>query len=63
MKKIEAQNKSREELAAILKDQKAKLLKLKFELNEKSLKDVSQIKKAKKDIARVLTELNRQKLK
>lgn len=62
MKKIET-NKTREELNGNLKDQKAKLLKLKFELNEKSLKDVSQIKKVKKDIARILTELNRQNSK
>lgn len=58
MKKIDT-NKTKEELSRILKDLKAGLLKLKFELNEKSLKDVSQIKKAKKDIARIMTELNR----
>ena len=56
MKRIDI-NKTREELAGMFKEQKAKLLKLKFELNEKRLKDVSQIKKTKKDIARILTAL------
>ncbi len=40
------------------KTETAKLLKLKFDLNENKLKDVSQIKKAKKDIARIMTALN-----
>ncbi len=62
MKRIDI-NKTREELNGALKEQKAKLLKLKFELNEKSLHDVSQIKKIKKDIARIMTELNRPNLK
>jgi len=45
-------------LAGMFKEQKSKLLKLKFELNEKKLKDFSQINKTKKDIARVMTALN-----
>ncbi len=57
MKRIDT-NKTREELAGMFKEQKAKLLKLKFDLNEKKLKDVSQINKTKKDIARVMTALN-----
>ncbi|MEX2090804.1 MAG: 50S ribosomal protein L29 [Candidatus Paceibacterota bacterium] len=60
MKRIDLNNKNREELAIMFKDQRAKLLKLKFELNEKSLKDVSQLRKTKKDIARILTALNSQ---
>lgn len=40
------------------KAETAKLLKLKFDLNESKLKDVSQIKKTKKDIARIMTALN-----
>ena len=60
MKRIDI-NKTREELSSMLKEQKEKLLKLKFELNEKSLKDVSQLKKTKKDIARILGALNNQK--
>ncbi|MBI2064376.1 MAG: 50S ribosomal protein L29 [Candidatus Yanofskybacteria bacterium] len=57
MKRIDT-NKTREELTGMFKEQKAKLLKLKFDLNEKKLKDVSQINKTKKDIARVMTALN-----
>ena len=57
MKRIDT-NKTREELACMFKEQKSKLLKLKFELNEKKLKDFSQINKTKKDIARVMTALN-----
>lgn len=57
MKKIDLQNKTKEELSTMLKDLKAKLLQFNFELGEKGLKDFSQVKKAKKDIARVLTAL------
>ena len=56
MKRIDT-NKTREELAGMFKEQKAKLLNLKFDLNAKTLKDVSQIRKTKKDIARILTAL------
>ncbi len=63
MKRIDTNNKNREELGTMFKEQKTKLLKMKFDLNEKKLKDVSQINKTKKDIARILTELNRQNLK
>ena len=52
-------NKTKEELSNMFKEQRTKLLKLKFDLNEKKLKDVSQIKKTKKDIARILTQLNK----
>ena len=58
MKRIDI-NKTGEELANMFKDQRTKLLKLKFDLNEKKLKDVSQIRKTKKDIARILTELSK----
>ena len=57
MKRIDT-NKTKEELMGIFKDQRAKLLKLKFDLNENKLKDVSQIIKTKKDIARTMTALN-----
>ena len=57
MKRIDT-NKTREELAGMFKEQKSKPLKLKLELNEKKLKDFSQINKTKKDIARVMTALN-----
>ena len=55
MKKIDLQNKTKEELDAVMKDLKAKLLQFNFELGEKRLKDFSQVKKTKKEIARILT--------
>lgn len=55
MKKLDLQNKTSEELNTALKDFKAKLLQFNFELGEKRLKDFSQVKKTKKEIARILT--------
>ncbi len=55
MKKIDLQNKAEEELNTMLGDLKAKLLQFNFELSEKRLKDFSQVKKTKKEIARILT--------
>jgi len=40
-----------------LADLRSKLLKLNFDLAESKVKDVSQVKKTKKDVARVLTAL------
>ncbi len=57
MKKIDLQNKTKEELGTMLKDLKAKLLQFNFELGEKRLKDFSQVGKTKKEIARILTFL------
>ncbi len=55
MKKIDLQNKTKEELDTMLKDLKSKFLQLNFELGEKRLKDYSQLRKTKKEIARILT--------
>ena len=57
MKKLDLQNKTKEELGTILRDLKSKLLQFNFELGEKRLKDFSQVKKTKKGIARILTFL------
>lgn len=57
MKFDELNNKSREELGHLLVDLKAKLLKLNFDLADNKVKDVSQFKKTKKDIAKILTAL------
>lgn len=57
MKFPELQNKSQNELQEMLKEFQVKLGKLKFELAGQSLKDTSQIGKARKDIARVMTAL------
>ncbi len=55
MKKIDLQNKTREELSAMLRDLKTKLLQFNFELGEKRLKDFSRVGKTKREIARILT--------
>ncbi|OGM97295.1 MAG: 50S ribosomal protein L29 [Candidatus Yanofskybacteria bacterium RIFCSPHIGHO2_01_FULL_39_8b] len=62
MKPQDLTNKSRTELNHLLVDLRAKLLKLNFDLADNKVKDVSQIKKTKRDIARVLTMLNNQRL-
>lgn len=55
------QHKGIDELQAMAQDLRSKLLQLRFDLAEKRLKDVSQIKKTKIDLARVLTALQIQK--
>lgn len=57
MKKLDLNNKTNEEMSTMLKDLKSKLLQFNFELGEKRLKDFSQVKKIKKEIARILTFL------
>lgn len=57
MKKSDLKNKSKEELFKMHSDLKAKLMKLNFDLAGNKLKDFSQLKKTKKEIARILTAL------
>ena len=57
MKISDLNNKSDDELNTLLVDLKAKVLKLNFDLADNKVKDVSQVKKTKKDIARILTLL------
>lgn len=57
MKYIDIKDKSRDELSHLLADLKTKILKLNFDLADNKVKDVSQVKKTKRDIARVLTAL------
>lgn len=59
MKKLDLQNSTKEELNTMLKDMRAKLLQFNFELGEKRLKDFSQVKKTKREIARILTLINK----
>ena len=61
MKSKELKNKDVKELTQTLADLKAKLAKLSFELEANTLKDTSQIKKTKKDVAAILTEINSRK--
>ena len=55
MKYTELNNRSGEELTHMMGDLKAKLLKLNFDLADNKVKDFSQFKKVKKDIARIMT--------
>jgi len=57
----EIQHKGVEELQTMAQELRSKLLQLRFNLAEKRLKDVSQIKKTKIELARVLTALEVQK--
>lgn len=59
MKKQDFKNKDIQELNQILSELKIKLFKLNFELAEKKLKDFNQLNKTRKEIARILTSLNR----
>ncbi|HXK40940.1 MAG TPA: 50S ribosomal protein L29 [Candidatus Paceibacterota bacterium] len=61
MKSKDIKNRDVEELSQTLSDIKAKMAKLSFELEANTLKDTSQIRKAKKDLARVLTEIGSRK--
>jgi len=55
---IEIKNKNAAELQELLKENRVVLGKLRFDLADNSLKDVSRISKTKKEIARILTELS-----
>lgn len=58
----EIQNKEGSELNEMLKNARIKLGQLKFELANKTLKNPSQIKPVKKEIARLMTALNNKHL-
>ena len=57
MKHFDTHNRKPEELANSLTELRTKLVQLEFDRADKKLKDVSQFKKTKKDIARILTAL------
>jgi large subunit ribosomal protein L29 len=57
MKKINLTDMNKEDLNHSLADLNARLLKLNFDMAENKVKDVSQVKKVKRDIARVKTKL------
>ncbi|MBX4211307.1 MAG: 50S ribosomal protein L29 [Candidatus Yanofskybacteria bacterium] len=59
MKFKDLENKSQEELTALVSELRAKLLEFKFDLAEKKLKNVKQLGQTKKDIARILTRLHK----
>ena len=55
MKPDELKNKDKNELSQMLYDMRTKLSRVSFEREANTLKDTSQIKKIKKDVARILT--------
>ena len=58
MKFTELQNKSAGELREMVKAAQVRLGQLMFQLANKNLKDFSQLKKARHDVARLLTAIN-----
>ncbi len=61
MKIKELREKSQTELEKILQDNREKLRQLRFDLVSGKVKNVREIRKIKKDIARILTLLNEQR--
>lgn len=57
MKNSELKLKSSAELSELLRQIRAKLSQLRFDLADKKLQDVSQLQKARRDVARILTHL------
>jgi len=57
MKTTELQQKSKSELQKILSDNREKLRQLRFDLAAGKVKNVREVRKVKKDIARILTVL------
>jgi len=57
MKTKELQQKSKSELQKILSDDREKLRQLRFDLAAGKVKNVREVRKIKKDIARILTIL------
>ena len=57
MKPADLKNKTPNELTNLLKEYKTKLAGFSFELEAHTLKNTSQIREAKKEIARILTAL------
>lgn len=61
MERKELEKKDNKELAKILNEKRADLKKLRFDLAGGKVKDIKVIKGTKKDIARILTEMNSKK--
>lgn len=54
----ELQEKNQDELIKLLKEKQNRLLEIGFEKNVKKVKDSTEAKKIKKEIARILTTIN-----
>jgi len=57
MKYTEIKDKSLQELEGLLRDKKLELFKLRMQLKTMQLQDTSQIRKTRKDIARIKTAI------
>lgn len=55
----ELKEKNQEELVKMLKEKQNRLLEIRFEKNVRKVKDSTEAKKIKKEIARILTVLNK----
>ena len=62
-KKLDLQQKTDTELVDLLHQQQKKLRELGFELQLRKLKQVRKVREVKKNIARVLTLINQNKIK
>ncbi len=63
MKAAEIQNLSAEDLQAKLKEARAELFNLRFQMATGQLENTARIKQVKKDIARIQTEMRDRELK
>ncbi len=61
MKAKELRQKSKKELHSLLIEKRNKLLQLKFDLVNKKLKNVREIRETRRDIARILTLIKEMK--
>lgn len=61
MKREELRKKKEEELEILLEQKRNQLRKLRFDLAERRLKNVNEIRNTKREIARILTILNEKK--
>jgi len=62
MKSEELKQKSKDELQKLLKEKRAKLQEFNFDLAAGKVKKVREVRKIKKDIARMLTAINSKQL-
>jgi len=63
MKAKELKDKSREELLVLLAEKRSSLITLRFDISARQHKSYSDLKKTRKDIARILTVLTEEKTK
>ena len=57
MKPLEFKEKTKEELETLLIEKRTRIDELRFLLHQKKVKDVKEIARVKKDVARILTQI------